>query len=217
MITIFQHGETEPAGFLEQVLSERDCEYRIVRLYEGEVIPPVGTSPLIFLGGRMSVNDEREYPFLKGEKELIRRSIRAGAPVLGICLGAQLIASAFGQRVAPGIPERGWCGVDIIRNDLLPDCPDRLKVFHWHGETFDLPDGAELLAWGSEVPNQLYTLKTALGVQFHIEATPEIIETWTETLDENERERIRAGTPRYLDGSERFCREIVSLFLQGGA
>ncbi len=214
MITIFQHGETEPAGLLEQILSERDLEYRIVRLYEGAPIPPVGASPLIFLGGQMSVNDEREYPFLKGEKELIRRSIRAGAPVLGICLGAQLIASAFGQRVFPGIPERGWCDIDIVRSDLLPDRPDRPKVFHWHTETFDLPDGAEVLAWGSDVPNQLYTLKTALGVQFHMEVTAEIIETWTETLDERERRRIRADTPRYLDESGQLCRDLVTLFLQ---
>ncbi len=215
MITLFQHGETESPGLLEQVFRERDLAYRIVRLYEGEALPPVGTSPLIFLGGQMSVNDEAEYPFLKSEKELIRRSIRAGAPVLGICLGAQLIASALGEAVYPGTPEKGWCGIDLIRPDLLPDCPDRATVFHWHNETFDLPEGAELLAWGGAVPHQMFSLASALGVQFHMEATPDIIAAWTEDLPQEERERIRAETSRYMRGSERLCRSILDRFLQG--
>jgi GMP synthase (glutamine-hydrolysing) len=217
VITLFQHGETESAGLLEQVFRERDLAYRIVRLYEGEALPPAGASPLIFLGGQMSVNDEAEYPFLKGEKELIRRSMRAGAPVLGICLGAQLIASALGKAVYPGTPEKGWCRVDLIRPDLLPDCPDRLRVFHWHNETFDLPEGAELIAWGNAVPHQMFSLASALGVQFHMEATPEIITAWTKDLPQDDRERIRAETSRYMPGNEKLCRTILERFLQGGA
>ncbi|WP_301664159.1 type 1 glutamine amidotransferase [Methanoculleus frigidifontis] len=217
MITLFQHGEAEPPGFLEQILREQNLEYQIVRLYEGEVLPPVDRSPLIFLGGRMSVNDEADYPFLKGEKELIRRSIRSGAPVLGICLGAQLIASALGKAVYPGTPEKGWCGIDLIRSDLLPGCPDRAVVFHWHNETFDLPVGADLFAWGTQVPNQIFSYKSALAVQFHMEATPGIIADWTEELPQDERDRIRAETSRHLRGSEELCRRLLDHVLSGGA
>lgn len=212
MIRLFQHGEAEPPGFREQNL-----EYHIVRLYGGEGLPPADRSPLIFLGGRMSVNDEADYPFLKGEKELIRQNIRAGVPVPGICLGAELIAGALGKAVYSGTPEEGWFGIGMIRSALLPGCPDRASVFHRHNETSDLPAGADLLAWGTQVSNQIFSYQRALAVPFHMEATPGIIAAWTGNLPQDERDRIRAETSRHLRGSEDLCRRLLDHVLAGGA
>jgi GMP synthase (glutamine-hydrolysing) len=145
MIALYQHGAGEPPGYILQLLSERDLEYKIIPLFEtGEVPGKIKATHLVFLGGQMSVNDEKEYPWLLQEKQLIRQAIRSGTPILGICLGAQLIASALGKKVFPCQEERGWC--EISKN--LPTGPamhgNNLTVFQWHDENFELPVGATL-------------------------------------------------------------------------
>ena len=98
-VSVFQHEPTEPLGYLEQVFFERSVPFEYIRLYETVEIPRIKATPLVFMGGPMSVNNEREYPYLKSEKELIRKSAKNRKKVLGICLGARLIASAFGAPV----------------------------------------------------------------------------------------------------------------------
>jgi GMP synthase-like glutamine amidotransferase len=131
---------------------------------------------VIAMGGPMSVNDEREYPWLKAEKAFIREAVNHGLPVLGICLGAQMIASALGARVfANAHKEIGWFPVQAVSTDAdTLRFPPQTTVFHWHGETFDLPAGATHLAKSAGCKNQAFQIgKNVIGLQFHLETTPE--------------------------------------------
>ncbi len=125
----------------------------------------------------MSVNDEAELPWLVPEKRFIRQAIEAGKPVLGICLGAQLIAGAAGARIYRNpVKEIGWLPIQgIAANDSsVFSFPATEKVFHWHGETIDLPAGATLLAKSEGCENQAFQLgRSVIGLQFHLETTPE--------------------------------------------
>ena len=124
----------------------------------------------------MSVNDEQEHSWLAPEKEFIRQAIRLGQPVIGICLGAQLIASALGSRVYPGRhTEIGWFPVEAVDTDGdVFRLPSGVPVFHWHRETFDLPAGAVRLAGSEACENQAFQIgRNIVGLQFHLETTPE--------------------------------------------
>jgi GMP synthase-like glutamine amidotransferase len=128
------------------------------------------------MGGPMSVNDEDDFPWLVSEKQFIREAINAGKPVLGICLGAQLIASAAGARVyRNSVKEIGWFpiyGTSSEDGAIFSFLPS-VKVFHWHGETFDLPSGATRLAKSDGCENQAFQIgKSVIGLQFHLETTP---------------------------------------------
>jgi GMP synthase-like glutamine amidotransferase len=134
---------------------------------------------LVIMGGPMSVNDESEYPWLIAEKRFIRECIGAGKSVLGICLGSQLIASALGARVYRNqTKEIGWFPVNGL---LSPgrttfQFPESVEVFHWHGDTFDLPPGAIHIARSEACENQAFQLgKSVIGIQFHPETTPGLL------------------------------------------
>jgi GMP synthase-like glutamine amidotransferase len=213
-IAIFQHERTEPAGYLEQVFAEHNIPFEYIRLCETGAVPRTDATHLVFLGGSMSVNDEREFPYLREEKELIRRSMKKRQRVLGICLGAQLIASAFGAPVYRFVTETGWHGLEKV-----PDCPgvlsrfpEKFPAFQLHGETFGLPYGGRLLCTGSRVKNQGFAIGTCLGLQFHLEMTGEIIRDWSRGLKRYDRERIARDTPRYLAESNRLCRIVAEDF-----
>jgi GMP synthase-like glutamine amidotransferase len=185
----------------------------IHRLYETGEVPEGIETPLIIMGGAMSVQDEREFPFLAGEKEIVRRYIRDGRPVVGICLGAQLIADAAGSRVYPGARESGWCDVYKEHPGYFSGFPDRMKVFQFHGDTFDLPDGATLVWTGREVRNQMFLLGTATGVQFHPEVTEPLIRDWYRDRPPSELHALLARATRLIPPSRAFCEELVDRFL----
>ncbi|WP_036858534.1 type 1 glutamine amidotransferase [Porticoccus hydrocarbonoclasticus] len=175
---IFQHVPFEGPGSIEPWL--RAAGHNITRtpfFIGGSTLPAISDiDSLIVMGGPMSANDEQLFPWLAQEKAFIRRAIDDGKPVLGICLGAQLIASAMGARVYPNpTREIGWfpihgCTVPGANNFSFPSS---VNVFHWHGETFDLPSGAIHLASSDVCRLQAFQLGTSvIGLQFHLETTP---------------------------------------------
>ncbi|MBI1317611.1 MAG: amidotransferase [Candidatus Hydrogenedens sp.] len=177
-VHLLQHVPFEGLGSIETWLEGRRADVSWTRLYEpGASLPaPDSMDLLIALGGPMSVNDEAALPWLVDEKRFIGGVIALGTPVLGICLGAQLIAAASGARVYPG-PHReiGWFPVERVatQSDSFV-VPPLLEVFHWHGETFDLPDGAVHLARSAGCEHQAFQLgERVIGLQFHLETTPE--------------------------------------------
>jgi GMP synthase (glutamine-hydrolysing) len=149
---------------------------------EGHELPnPEEVSGAVFMGGPMGVEDSRAHPALAAEREWLAAAIEAGVPVLGVCLGAQLIAAALGAEVRPGAAaEVGFATVrirdpgDPVVGGLAPDT----AVLHWHGDVFDLPDGAELLAWSARTQNQAFRVRNAWGLLFHAEADTALVEGW---------------------------------------
>ncbi len=175
-----QHVPFEGLGSIETWLHESGYEITKTLFYESTVLPaPHQIDMLIVMGGPMSVNDEDEFPWLALEKEFIRNFIGTGKPILGICLGAQLIASAMSAKVYKNpVKEIGWFPVQGISPvDVSAfSFPPSAEVFHWHGETFDLPSGATLIARSEGCKNQAFQIGTSvIGLQFHLESTPETI------------------------------------------
>ncbi len=173
-----QHVPFEGLGSIESWLESSGYSITSTKLFESTSFPDLDEVDLVIaMGGPMSVNDEAEYPWLVPEKEFIRAAIEQGKPVLGICLGAQLIASAMGAKVYKNAEkEIGWFPVHGISQDSVSlfSFPVSTQVFHWHGETFDLPSGARLLASSEGCVNQAFQLGACvIGLQFHLETTPE--------------------------------------------
>jgi GMP synthase-like glutamine amidotransferase len=173
-----QHVPFEGLGSIEPWLRKAGYQITKTPLYEWAGLPEsIDFDLLVVMGGPMSVNDEADYPWLAPEKQFIRRVIKAGIPVLGICLGAQLIAGSLGARVY-GNQEKeiGWFPVTRVssENDDVFQFPLITEVFHWHGETFELPTGAVHLARSEGCANQAFQIgKTVIGLQFHLEITPD--------------------------------------------
>jgi GMP synthase (glutamine-hydrolysing) len=145
--------------------------------------PDLGAADLlVVLGGPIGAYEEALYPFLTRELALIEKRLTAERPVLGICLGAQLMARAAGARVYPGRKELGWAALDLTeagKRSPLRFIDAASKVLHWHGDTFDLPAGAAHLAATEKTPHQAFAIgRHALGLQFHIEATTQGLERW---------------------------------------
>lgn len=175
-----QHVPFEDLGGIRPLLLERGWTITSTALWEGAALPePSAFDLLIVMGGPMGVHDEREHPWLVGEKRCIEHAIRAGRPVLGICLGAQIIADVLGARVGRN-PHReiGWFPVertaDALRSRLGRAFPETFVAFHWHGDTFDLPSGALQIARSAACEQQSFVYEErVLGLQFHIETTRE--------------------------------------------
>ncbi len=181
---VLRHVEHEHIGTIAQTLAAVGVPYRYVDVFRNAPVPrsEKDLGGLIVMGGPMGVYESDRYPFLKNEQELIRRVAGAGLPVLGICLGSQLIASAFGGKVYPGPrKEIGWHPVEVTApgDSLTADLPRRFMGFHWHGDTFDLPSGAVRLFQSDLYQNQGFRCgQNVLALQFHCEVTPAMIEEW---------------------------------------
>ncbi|MBN2613053.1 MAG: type 1 glutamine amidotransferase [Bacteroidales bacterium] len=174
-IHYIMHETFEGLGCIHQWIMQHNHEVTLTRSYLSEPYPPADDIDwLIIMGGGMSTYEEDKHPWLKTEKQFIRRSIDSGKIVLGICLGAQLVADALGAKVYPGTyPEIGWFPVSLNTKNLpreLKHLPQSLTVFHWHGDTFDLPEGAIHLASSEATINQAFIYKEkVLALQFHYE------------------------------------------------
>jgi GMP synthase (glutamine-hydrolysing) len=185
-VLVLQHIACEPPGVFEDVLRERGASLHRVELDEGEQLPDWrGFDAIVAMGGPMSANDEAELPWLRDEKSAIAEAVRSGVPYWGACLGVQLLAAALGARVYPGPrPEVGVLPVrltDAGRADpVFAGLPPELLTLQWHGDTFDLPDGATLLASSPAYRNQAFSYKRAYALQFHLEVSQELASEWGE-------------------------------------
>ncbi len=172
---ILQHVPFEDCSCIADWLARRGTSVGHTRFFEDAQLPEVeGLDVVIAMGGPMSVNDEAELPWLVSEKAFLRDAMQCGVPVLGICLGAQLIASALGARVYPNRQkEIGWFELEGVAGEPGDfRFPDRFAALHWHGETFDLPPGARRLAGSAACRNQAFQCgDRVIGLQFHLEAT----------------------------------------------
>ena len=172
-----QHVPFEGLGSMEEWLAEQGHTLLCIRLWAGDVLPsPPSVTALIVMGGPMSVDDHEEYPWLLQEKEFLREVVARGTRILGICLGAQLLADVLGAEVSAN-PEKeiGWFPVTRRNNAPAPlvlALPQELTVFHWHGDTFALPVDAICLYGSEACANQAFLYKEhVLGLQFHLETT----------------------------------------------
>jgi GMP synthase-like glutamine amidotransferase len=180
-----QHADFEDLGTIEPWLRRQGHAVAASRLHAGEALPEIGGfDALIVMGGPMNIYQYDRYPWLRAEQRLIRSAIAAGRRLLGICLGAQLIADALGGPVSRNPqPEVGWFPVTMTaagrRSALFAGLPDPLLPFHWHSDTFALPPGAECLAASSACAQQAFAFgPRILGLQFHPEVTRAALAAW---------------------------------------
>lgn len=223
-VAIFVHDPKEDGGNIRSLLLKKGFTVREFHLYKGERPQEAyRCDALVLMGGPMSVKEEGRYPFLKTEKLFLEKWLKSGRPLLGICLGAQLIADVLGGRVYKGpVPEIGWSEVRLtlqgIQDPVFSKFPSAMLVFQWHEETFDLPAGAVLLASSPLYPNQAYRIgKTVYGVQFHLEVTFEMVKDWLKEEDfpTNIKQEILKQSLSNLRTLKSYCETLVDLFNDG--
>jgi len=181
-LAIFRSARTEGPGYFATYLERCSIPWQLVALDTGDAVPRDARrySGLAFMGGPMSVNDD--LPWIAPALELIRDAVRKDVPVLGHCLGGQLVSKAFGGAVrASPVKEIGWGEVQVSDNavarEWLGDLP-AFESFHWHGETFSIPPGATRVLENAHCANQAFVLGKHLGMQCHVEMTEELVRTW---------------------------------------
>lgn len=227
-VLILRHMVHEAGGTLEEALARAEIDFRYVDLYEKvpDRLPFDRALGLIVLGGPMNVDQVDQYPFLAAETQWIQQAMSAKLPVLGVCLGAQLLAKSLGAKVYPNaIKEIGWHPVEFTAAaaaDPLFARQGEHMVFQWHGDTFDLPIGATLLARGRNCKHQAFRFgRLAYGLQFHMEMTATMIDAWLKDpgncqelaeLEDVDPQKIRTLTPRWLPGLQTLAADILGRF-----
>lgn len=181
-VAIFRHAESEGPGYLAEFLDDQGISWQLIRIDAGDALPASarGFSGLVFMGGPMSVNDD--LPWIPPVLALIREAVSADIPVLGHCLGGQLMAKALGGTVGHNpVKEIGWGEVAVADNAegraWFGD-QRHFPSFHWHGETFSLPPGAVHLLASAHCRNQAFALGPHLGFQCHVEMTASMVDAW---------------------------------------
>ena len=182
-IHIFRHNASEGAGYFSDFLEHHGIPYHIVKLDQGEAVPSSldNISALVFMGGPMSVNDDIDW--IAAELNLIRMATAADMPVLGHCLGGQLISKTLGGTISSNpVKELGWLPVqkqnNAAANYWLSGLPDSFTAFHWHGETFSIPEAATNILTSQHCPNQAFVIGNTLAMQCHVEMKPEMVIKW---------------------------------------
>lgn len=240
MLLAIRQVPHEGLALLAEVFEAADVEVEYVDQFAGgAAVNPTGNAfdptrhrGLVVMGGPMNVDETDRYPFLATELEWIRRAVAAQSPVLGICLGSQLLAKAVGARVYPNVrdgrrvKEIGWYDLELLpaaKDDpLLYDCQATERVFQWHGDTFDLPPGAVQLARSADCEQQAFRYgPNAWGLQFHWEITPPVLETWLaepgmccelESLPQFDPAILRAAAPREFPAMTALARRVFARF-----
>ncbi len=187
-VLVLQHIDCEPPGLIEELLREKKVSIQFARSYLGEKYPDdfSSYSGLIVMGGPMGVYEEKKYPFLKEEKKLLEKALKEEKPVLGICLGSQLLASVLGAEVKKGKQkEIGWHDLflkeEAKKDPLFRQSPALFTALHWHGDIFSLPPGAFSLARSALTEQQAFRYgKNAYGLLFHLEVTAAMLPVWVD-------------------------------------
>lgn len=173
-----QHVPFEGLGTIENWVRSGGHSLGATHFYRGDSLPRIdAVDLLVVMGGPMNIHEEADYPWLAAEKRFIEQAVTAGRRVLGICLGAQLIADVLGAKVyANADKEIGWFPIEKTQSapELFSAFPQRIEVFHWHGDTFDIPAGAVHAARSAGCANQAFVYdERVAGLQFHLETTPD--------------------------------------------
>lgn len=221
-IHYIQHVPFEDMANIEEWAKSRGHSVTRTLLYKGEEFPLLGSFDwLVVMGGPMGVYDEAEYPWLAGEKRFVRNAIATGKIVLGVCLGAQLIAAATGGEVSKN-PQKeiGWYQVslagDAKSSPVLSVLPEKFMAFHWHGDTFAIPPGARRLAFSDACANQAFEFGRAIGLQFHLETSPGSMERLIENCRGElvkgpfiqDVDTMRSGSPNF-DGIKKLLYQLL--------
>ena len=183
-VAIFRHAASEGPGYLAEFFDERNIPWRLIAIDAGDAVPPSteAYSGLVLMGGPMSVNDD--LPWIAPALALIREAVAADIPVLGHCLGGQLMSRALGGTVSRNpVKEIGWGEVAVADNDSARNWFGEVRhfnAFHWHGETFSLPQGATHLLSSAYCVNQAWAMGKHLALQCHVEMTAAMIDSWCE-------------------------------------
>lgn len=221
-VLIVKNIDIEGPGTIEDYLRDIKVPYQIINLSDGSKAPDLSDfSHLVIMGGPMAVYEMENYTFLREEALLIEKAIKSNLHILGICLGAQMIAHVLGARVYPGkVKEIGWYEVslteegkrDNVISQLLAD-RDRAIVFQWHGDTFDIPSGAVRLASSELFENQAFRFSDGIyALQFHIEVTPHIIREWFKNEKDFKLEETISETERLFQAYHRRAKNFYSRF-----
>jgi GMP synthase (glutamine-hydrolysing) len=209
-VLVFQHHPNETIGIIAESLAKRNLSPKVICPFKNDKVPSdLGSAAaLIVMGGPMGVYEAEKYPYLLQEMQLIKQAIQKEKPVLGICLGSQLLASALGAEIKPGPrKEIGWQPVylkGLAEDDaVFRGVPDSFIGFHWHGDIFDLPKGALPLAASGTTDIQAFRYgRNAYGVLFHLEVTETILEGMTKSFTEELREENISAVEMRLNSRE---------------
>jgi GMP synthase (glutamine-hydrolysing) len=212
MLIVLRHVPYEGPGLIEDMLEGRGLPYRIIDVpEEGVPLGAAGFTGIVSMGGPMSVNDGTME--IEKEKGLLLEAKGRGIPILGVCLGAQIIASAMGARVYAGDQlEVGWGEVTLTQSGmadpLMAGVDQVLPVLHWHGDTFDLPEGAVNLASSDKFENQAFRAGTNIyGIQFHLEIDEEMVREWV-AMDLEEENGIVSEPGEILDDVKLYLDQV---------
>jgi GMP synthase-like glutamine amidotransferase len=229
-IHCFQHVAFETPGTILEWAKVHHHSISYTHLFEEKFSFPSlkDIDALLILGGYMNVDEEEQFPWLKAEKQFIKEAITAGKKVIGICLGSQLIAASLGSKVFPcKEKEIGFFPVrftnEILAGSLFNHFPKNYTVFHWHGDTFDLPDGAQLIASTNVCPHQAYSIgSNVLALQFHFEMNETVLEQMLlydgHELDEEgvfiqSKEQIRSHYNQLVQNRQDFFKLLDQFFM----
>ncbi len=221
-VCVLQHVAAEPPGLIAEVLKSKGITLDYVRPFKGDVMPTRldDYAGLVVMGGPMGVYEQDQYPFLRREIRLIQDAVSRQRPVLGVCLGSQLLAAALGAPVTRGRQkEIGWHEVTLsraaARDRLLHDLPEAFTAFHWHGDIFELPAKATSLAWSNLTEHQAFRFgESAYGFLFHLEVTEPLVKRMTRTFRWElieagvGGENVLKGVPLHLPGLQGIGRTV---------
>jgi GMP synthase-like glutamine amidotransferase len=217
-VAIFRASPSEGPGYFGTYLERRSIASRLVALDAGAPVPrdPRRFSGLVLMGGPMSVNDD--LPWMMPALELVREAVRKDVPVLGHCLGGQLMSRAFGGTVrASAVREIGWGEVRVCDNGVAREwfgAAPAFESFHWHGETFSIPPGATRVLENARCDNQAFAVGKHLGMQCHVEMTEALIRAWLESgADEIRKHAASAGVQKPKDIERNIAERVAALHL----